>query len=177
MRTETTTRTLYQFSELSEDAKEKAIKNLWDINVDFEWWEFTYSDAAEIGLKIQGFDIDRGSYLKGSFTKACTEVADLILSNHGEGCDTFKLATEFLKDRAALVAKYSDGVKTSIVSEENVYDFDQECDELEEEFDRALKEEYLCILRKEYEYQTSEEAIIETIEANGYEFTEEGELA
>jgi len=31
-------------------------------------------------------------------------------------------------------------------------------------------------LQKEYEYQTSEQAIIEIIEANDYEFTEEGQL-
>jgi predicted transcriptional regulator len=32
------------------------------------------------------------------------------------------------------------------------------------------------MLQKEYEYLTSEEAIIETIEANEYEFTEKGEM-
>ena len=38
--------------------------------------------------------------------------------------------------------------------------------ELANEFERALGEEYL----------TSEDAIVETIQANEYEFTEEGEL-
>jgi hypothetical protein len=32
------------------------------------------------------------------------------------------------------------------------------------------------MLRQEYEYLTSEGAIIETIEANEYEFTEEGRM-
>jgi len=32
------------------------------------------------------------------------------------------------------------------------------------------------MLQKEYEYQMSDEAIIETIEANEYEFTENGKL-
>jgi hypothetical protein len=36
--------------------------------------------------------------------------------------------------------------------------------------------EYLEMLRQEYEYQTSEEAIIETIEANEYTFLEDGTM-
>jgi hypothetical protein len=32
------------------------------------------------------------------------------------------------------------------------------------------------MLSKEYDYQTSEEAIIETIKANDYDFTENGNL-
>jgi len=32
------------------------------------------------------------------------------------------------------------------------------------------------MLQKEYEYETSEEAIVETIKANEYEFTEDGNL-
>jgi hypothetical protein len=36
---------------------------------------------------------------------------------------------------------------------------------------------YTCLLRREYEYQTSREAIIDSIEANSYEFTEKGNLA
>jgi len=34
----------------------------------------------------------------------------------------------------------------------------------------------MSILRQEYEYQTSEEAIIETIAANDYDFTNEGRI-
>jgi len=37
-------------------------------------------------------------------------------------------------------------------------------------------EEYLSLLRQEYEYLTSKDAIVETIQANDYEFTEEGKL-
>ena len=33
------------------------------------------------------------------------------------------------------------------------------------------------MLRNEYEYLTSEEAVIESIRANEYEFTEDGKLA
>jgi type I restriction-modification system DNA methylase subunit len=52
MRTETTTRTLYTFDELSETAKEKALEVYRDINLNFDWWDGTYEDAKNIGLKI-----------------------------------------------------------------------------------------------------------------------------
>jgi hypothetical protein len=44
------------------------------------------------------------------------------------------------------------------------------------EFLCDLLEDYRIILSKEYNYQTSEETIKETIEANDYEFTAEGKL-
>ena len=43
-------------------------------------------------------------------------------------------------------------------------------------FLEQLLQDYLCLLRQEYEYQTSSEAIKETIICNDYEFTESGEL-
>lgn len=167
---------IYKFDELSEEAKQKAIERLYDVNVDYEWWEFTYDDAEEIGLKITGFDVGRGNYCNGEFIKSAHEVADLIIANHGEECETTKTAIEFMKERDALVCKYSDGKNIEVVAEENEYDFDCDCDELEEEFLNSILEDYRVILRNEYEYQTSEEAIIETIRANDYDFYENGKM-
>ena len=45
---------VYLFSELSDQAKQKVIEDNYDINVDYEWWESAYEDAANIGLKITG---------------------------------------------------------------------------------------------------------------------------
>lgn len=172
----TVTINIYKFNELSEDAKKNAVNRLSDINVSHEWWDGIYEDAKNIGLSITGFDLDRNRHATGIFERDLTNVADLIIENHGEDCDTYKLAKQFLTDRDELVAKYSDGVDTSVVSEENEYDFDNECDDLEEEFKRAILEEYACMLQNEYEYQTEDEAIIETIESNDYDFTEDGKL-
>lgn len=177
MRTYTTTHTVYSFDELPEDVKEKAIEKLWDLNVDHEWWQFTYEDAKQIGCEIQGFDIGRGSYCNLIFEDSPEEVANLILKNHGETCETYKTAKNFLKERDELVEKYSDGINKERVSEDNEYEFDNECDELEEEFKKSLSEDYRILLSNEYEYLTSEESIIETIKANEYEFDEDGELA
>lgn len=167
---------LYQFNELSDEAKQIALEKLADINVDCNWWESTYEDAENVELKISGFDIDRGSYVTCGFMEGATTTARRIIAEHGEICDTYKLAKEFLSDHDKLVEKYSDGKNLNVVAYENEQDFDDDVKDLEDEFLKQLGECYLVMLRKEYEYRTSEAAIIETIEAREYDFTEDGEL-
>ena len=166
--------TVYSFDELSEAAQRKAISNQYDCNVDYEWWDCTYDDAKEnSGLKITGFDTGRGSYVSGEFTEDACASAYLILENHGETCETHKTASQFIEDRDKLV--------NSAPKDENG-DFEDECeldsdlDDLENEYLKDLCGDYLSILRKEYEYLTSEEAIKETILANDWTFTEAGEM-
>jgi hypothetical protein len=95
------------------------------------------------------------------------------VENHGENCDTRTLADEYLKDHDKIIDEAERDEDGELADE---YTVDKLLDELNAEFQRALGEEYLSILRKEYEYLTSEEAIIETIQANEYEFTEDGKM-
>ena len=62
--------TLYRFEELTDAAQETALQELWDINVDNEWWEFTVEDisnfgeASGLGCKYgKEFDIDLRAYI------------------------------------------------------------------------------------------------------------------
>ena len=167
MRTITTHTDAYKFEELSDKAKRNAIEKLYDINVDFDWWDCIYDDAKTIGCKIKEFDTDRGSYCEMVCDDA-HETANLIIANHGETRDTYKLAAEHLKDHDKIIDE--DGEPA------NEYAVDKLLDELGAEFQRALGKEYLSLLRQEYEYLTSEDVIVETILANEYEFTEEGKL-
>jgi hypothetical protein len=171
MRTEMIEKKYYKFDELSEDAKQKAIEKLYDLNVDFDWWQFTYEDAENIGLKIKEFDLDRGSYVKGEFTDNAENVANKIIAKHGESCDTYQTAKNYLKDLSELTAKNL----IDNVEEEYPEDF-LDTEDLDKDFLRSLCEDYRTILQHEYDYQTSEAAILETIEANEYEFDEEGNL-
>lgn len=148
---------LYSFNELSDDAKQKAIESLSDINVDFEWWDWVYGDASDIGLNITGFDLGRGAYVNGEFINNAIDTAQMIISEHGETCETYKTAQKFIGD-------------SGITNEDDFED-------LEDEFLKSLCEDYRIILRNEYEYLTSEEAIIDTITANDYYFTEDGKLS
>lgn len=176
MKTITTQTDVYKFVELSEDAQQSAIENLFDINVDYEWWESTYDDAAEIGLKITSFELGRGSKITGELTSSGTCTAYKIIENHGEKCGTYQLAKTFLSDWSKLVEKYSDGVRLDIVAEDNDYEFDQEANDLENDFRKDLLEDYLSTLTKECDYLMSRAAIVETIESNDYDFTVDGKL-
>lgn len=173
MRTIVTRTDVFKFDELSEEAKQKAVENLYDLNVDYDWWDSIYDDAKQIGCKIDGFDTGRGNSIK-FVCKDAEETATLILENHGDQTDTYKLAEQYLKDHDKIIEEAERDEDGELADE---YAVDRLLDDLDAEFIRALGEEYLSILRQEYEYLTSEEAIIETIRANEYEFTEEGRLA
>lgn len=158
MRTETTTRTLYLFNELSDKAKQKAIEKLWDINVDYDWWDSAYEDAANIGLKITGFDLGRAQSITGDFTELPENVIANILKDHGETGPTVHTAMNY---------------KATIWEDEE----GDRSEDAEHELLNDLLQDYWIMLRNEYEYLISEAAIVETIEANEYEFTENGEMA
>ena len=158
---------VYQSDELDEQAKQKAIEWGADLNVDYEWWEFIYEDAKNIGLKITEFDIDRGSYCKGYIIGTHEETVKLIIEQHGEQCETYTTAKDFLKTLDEIASKYKN-------EGEDNWDEQSKIEEAEEEFLKSLMEDYRIILQKDYDYLTSEEAIIETIKANEYEFTSKG---
>jgi len=163
---------VYSFDELSEEAKQKAIENLWDINLDYEWWQFIYDDAANSGLKISSFDLDRNRHAKGVFTLSACEVAQNILNNHGETCETYKTAENFLNDFNPVFFDYMNEDSENYES----YDLEQTMLDLEDDFLKSLLEDYSIMLQNECEYLGSEQAIIETIQANEYHFTESGKL-
>ena len=160
----------YTFDELSDDAKAKAISRLSHINVDYDWWESTYDDAEEIGLKIKGFSLDRRRHAIGEFTLSAAEVMANIFANHDEECETYKTAKAFEAEWQPLFDDYMDDLSDKYESQEA----EDDLSDMEANFLDSLLEDYAIMLQKEYEYQTSEEAIIETIVANEYEFTEEG---
>jgi len=157
---------IYSFNELSEEAKQKAIEKLSDINVSFDWWKSTYEDAEIIGLKITGFDLDRNRHATGHLILSFAETVANILKEHGPKCETYKTAEKYMKQWEPVFSKYME-------TEEG----EGELMEIEEDFLKELLEDYSIILQNEYEYLQSDEAIIGTIEANEYEFTEDGKLA
>jgi len=167
--------TVYQYDELpTEKAKQKALQWGYEITADHGWWEYIYEEAKELGCKISSFDLGRSREIDLKFVDSACEVADKILKNHGEDCDTYKAAKSFLIDLAEMVEKYSDGTKLDTVTEENAHDFDNECDELEKQFEKSLGRCYLKLLDNEFEFITSEENIVEHLNANEYTFTETG---
>ena len=166
MRTETITRALYAFDELSEDAKEKALDAHRTCNLDHEWWDWTYEDAANVGIKITEFGLDRDRHADGEVADPVQTAIDIV-ANHGAHCSTHKTAAAFLKERTELIAGWT--------GDEDL--LDDKLNELDEDFARDILEDYSIILQNEYAYLYSDEAVQETIEANEWEFGKYGNPA
>jgi len=164
---------LYKFEELSEETQQKVLEKLWDLNVDYDWWQYIYEDAERIGLKINGFDIDRGNYCNGEFILNTCEVAQNVFNEHGEKCDTYKTASNFMENWQPVFNDYMNESSEHYESEES----EDTLSRLDDEFLKDILEDYLKMLRGEYEYLTEEKQIIEIIKANDYEFDSEGNIS
>ena len=147
----------YQFEELDEQTKEKAIVNYRYISVEDDfWYEFIKEDLNSIGIELRSFDIERGSFAEihlEDFEDTCY----LILKFHGENNGTYKIAERYIKEYNSIKDK-------------------MDILELDEEYQKEFSEEVLSMLRKEYEDMISDEYIIDMFQANEYEFTAEGKI-
>lgn len=169
---------VYKFSELSEKAKERAIEKHYDINVDYEWHKWTTEEQEE-RLTALGF-VNPKIMFSG-------------FASQGDGacfiCDNVDFRV-FLDGKYAAFASvlscsithtwryyFATSTTVNLNIEDNITDEDyNEIEKAVEEEREKLGNEIYRILEKAYDYLTSEEAIRETIEANDYEFTKEGNI-
>ncbi len=188
------TDTLYKFAELSDKAKAHALDKLRDLNTDhFDWFESTFDDAKECGA-ILGIEIDKiyfsgfwsqgdGACFTGRYRYAKGAVA--AIREHAPKDETLTRIAERLRDvqRPALYTAsalckhrghYSHSGCMSVESEAERGKLDT--DALRDTL-RAFADWIYRQLEIEHEYLTSDAVVIETIEANEYEFTEDGDLA
>lgn len=165
---------VYKFDELSKEAKEKAVGNLADINVDFPWWRFTYEEAEEVGVDILEFDCDRGTIGLDFVKGVCLDdVIDKIMKNHWEERSTYKAAKKW---KEIIEKERETAIKEGIIETEDVFEDTPLYDDIVSCFKYAIGQCYLFMLTEEVEYAQSEKAIIETIKANDYNFLENGGL-
>ena len=189
MRTETTTRTLYQFGELSDDAKQHALEKLRCINVDYDWWEFAYETIQKAGeclgiaCTVSNFDLDRDAYvvLCGGYSYRKNWRAALRAEFGGDSLPELDRIGAWLQ--AAQKCMFWTGYATlesgrygTLYSADADHGGQHDIDGL---IDGLRSFEYWAwrLLYNEYEYLTSDDAIKETIAANEYEFDEDGDLA
>lgn len=167
---ETTVYTLAELEALGNDkATERAYEWLYDAALDHEWWESTYDDAKQIGAEIRAFDLDRGRSIELRLTRDAISVALAIVANHGSTCETYILAQDFIGKHDAY-----HGVNGKITLAEDASNLEAEWEGIEAEFTRALGEEYLSLLRREYDFLSSREQLADFAAANEYTFTAEG---
>jgi len=167
---------LYEFEELSNEAKENAIEENRTMNVEHDWWDCTYEGMKEIGIEINSFDIYHRNI---SITIEDSEhTASETIKNFGEGMEIAKISKQFIADRDALIKKLGEGNDISgySVKEEFIDEYDEEIECLEEQYRKEMAEEILTWLRDECEFLQTDEAVAETFIANDYEFTEEGQI-
>ena len=168
--------TTYLFDELPEDSQQKAIEKYQDINVDYDWWDYVCADAEDNSLaKIKAFD-DYSCTLEllPDVRTSCRR----ILKTHGKTYDTWKLAAETLRTYVHAQVSWWNNLDPEDQDYYRMSDFDgtDEHVAIEAEYVYALSKEYHIILLRGYEDLTSDENIAETLRANEYQFTLEGEI-
>ena len=139
---------VHEYKELSDSAKEAVIDALSKDNVAFDWWQFIFEDAREVGVRITSFNFDKNPYCYGEFIEGAKETVAKIVENHGVDCETYKIAKAFQVGQIVNV----------------------------DEFLQRILENYCILLQKEYEYMTSKEAVLKIIAMNNYRFAADGTL-
>lgn len=177
----------YTFHELDEKAKEKVLSNLRDINMEHDWYEYII-DISKDKLKALGFNNAEISF-SGFYSQGdgCSFNASIDLDAHitvNQVSDFALLLQE--RENFNIYSQPNHGYSNySIHSlQRNGHCSTDALDALVDEFLEYLRDyktdleyEIYDDLRKEFEYLSSHEAIIETIECNDLHFLEDGRLA
>ena len=156
---------VYKFKELDKQTKEKVIENYRYINVeDTFWYDWIKEDFIRLGLEIQGFDIGSGNAVK-IYIDNLEETSKSILHEFGDSVAIKQTAKNYLDEYEKIQANFKEDE-----------DIEREVELLDEQYEKEYSEDILSYLRSNYDWETSDEAIINTIEANEYDFTIDGKI-
>jgi hypothetical protein len=180
----TTEHEVFNYDELPEDAKQKALEKYYDINVDDNYW---YDYDEKLGLnakemkkygtkkifdegKTLYFDLDRGMYIQFPDLKVVDEEGFRKLLGIPKPLwkkvkDDYSFENNRDRNTALNLGKYQDYTE----KEQKILR------DAEERFGDKIQEAWKT-LRDNYEYNTSKEAIEETFKINEYEFTKDGKI-
>lgn len=180
-----------------DEVKEKALEKNWDINVDYEWWDCTYEDAQTI-FELIGFtfhDEKQPFYFSGFSSQgdgACIDKASYryqkgalkAVKDYAPQDTDLHFIAKALQDmqRKAFYTGTASIRHSGHYYHERSMAIDSECEKgMFDESDFSELVSDLCKwlyrnLEKEYDYLTSEEVILETLQANEYEFDASGNI-
>jgi len=186
-------------SELPEDVRGQVVERYRWINVDYDWWDFILDGfishmEEEYGALLDEIDIgaciDKVETLKEIY-KRIEEAAIIDPETAREikqAVDNMRIGYEYTY--LGVSVEYDEAYHEDDDGDEwhdpfemlaEILD-DESCRslprQLEDELDAMIKEEFqnlLSRLEDEYEYLISDEAVIETLDSNGFLFTEDGE--
>lgn len=201
MKTVTITKNLYNYDELPEDVKEKVIQNLYDINVDYEWWDydghtgFTLKELQRMRLvnasnlpcdllkfKEMYFSLDRDYYIQfvdADFTDDELARRFLRVPKKLWNQVTWNIIdqpgrngnTRLEYEANFDYSDYSAYAHQKEFTSKQIEILDRACEIFSDKISEALSN-----LSDEWDYRTSRKAIEETIEANEYTFNLDGHI-
>ena len=176
--------TVYSFNELSDDAKKRALNAFRDINVEYDWWTYGAYDTIRTAGRLLGLDIDRINFDTDSYCifnadyEYVRGAAKAVKAEFPQDTKLHDVARK-LQD---LQKRHFYSLSCAVTKGQSMnyyrcfrFGEDYECEDLGDIIDDFAHWARI-LLRDEYEYLTSDEAVQEAIEANEYEFTEEGKL-
>ncbi len=192
---------VYEFNELSEQAKEHARERYRANAFDYDWWEYVYDDtksAAELlGISINNIQFsgfwsqgDGASftgdyrYAKGAFKRIkAWAPEDKELHRIAEGIQClqkqyfYSLRASITRDAGSNYYSHSGTMHVDVWdSRRSMYaDLGDAEDDLADLM-RSFADWIYTRLEREFEFLTSDEQIDEAICANEYEFTEDGSI-
>jgi len=204
MRTETKTYNIYTFDELKPEIQQKVLDDTRAINTEYDWWDYTINciieDLAEKGIDINANDVSfnfyRGSYF--SIGKADIDnekflqyaLKEKAINQTEYEFIIDKLENDFIWFDINAYRECPTELDINIDEDEESTNEYGKLFGTYEQFnahrqisiqetlnDLLLKIQSDCLdtLYKEYEYLESDEGVKDTIEANEYEFLEDGE--
>ena len=199
MRTETITREIFQFDELSNDAKETARQWWRDGGLDHDWWDSVYDDfdriAELIGINVtdkqfSGFwSQGDGASFAGSYAykkgscKAIRDYApkDELLHSIADNLAAIQKRNFYsLSASITLRGRYCHEGSMCISVErdsDNYQDYTTDADDVITDAMRSLAQWLYTSLENELKYLNADESVDESIRANEYEFTRDGKIA
>lgn len=187
----TVTYKTYTFDELPKDVQDKVCQSepfRW-INVDYDWWEFDcLTGWSSEEMKKYHFPKNSPDLLKYKRLYFNLDRAAYIQFQDAEFADD-EIARKFLGVSKRLWDK-TNFIINAIPHRESNTRLKYECGDYEKEFtekeieilDQAVERfadkvhEAWVMLRDQYEYLTSRDAIEDSIRANGYKFLENGKV-
>lgn len=174
---------VYAFDELSEAAQERAVNELRPVSVDYNWWEDSYDTIRTagklIGLEIGEIHFDTDSYC--IFDADYRYMRGAVKAIQGEFPWVDDLH-DVARKLQALQKRHFYQLSCNVSSRRDTNSYrcfrfgeDYECEDLGDILDDFAHWAWV-LLGGEYDYLTSNEAIRGVIEANEYEFDEDGKL-
>lgn len=204
MRTETITREIFTFDELSKEAQQRAIDNNRYINTQWEDWadstiEYVQELCATFGLNIEkvlfsGFSsqgdgamfVGEYSYKKGgckSLAAYSTQIPEEVTAvaadlQELQKRNGYRIAARTKHDNSRYYHYNSMDVDTwDSETGDSLKFYDNGAEKEATEILRRLARWIYRTLESDYDSETSDEAIKDTMEANAYEFDKDGERA